>query len=124
MQESCSFPHVTADQYASRSAMLSSVVVAWSPLLCLSSKIGLVSQNGSPNKLSIIAVGGKSGNISFWRINVPQSYSIEQSKIPTGVMFVGFIKAHNSWVTAVNLAILGSNTNTRVLMASGSSDGR
>ncbi|XP_048230227.1 uncharacterized protein LOC8269545 isoform X3 [Ricinus communis] len=121
--ESCSLPQITADQYASRSAMLSSVVVAWSPLLCLSSKISLVSQNDSPRRFSLIAVGGKSGNISLWRIDAPQSYSIEHGWLPTSVMLVGLLQAHNSWVTAVNFAFLGSNTNPQVLLASGCSDG-
>ncbi|XP_050235832.1 uncharacterized protein LOC126685889 [Mercurialis annua] len=121
--EACSLPRITANQYASRSAMLSLIAVAWSPLLCFSSKTSSASENTPPHKFSIIAVGGKSGSISLWRIDAPQSYSVEHSQMPATMMLVGFIQAHDSWVTAINLAVLGSNSNPQVLLASGSSDG-
>ncbi|KAJ9130947.1 hypothetical protein P3X46_033911 [Hevea brasiliensis] len=116
-------PKITADQYASRSQMLSSIVVAWSPVLCLTSKICTAPQNDSPHRFSIFAVGGKAGKISIWRIHAPQCYSIEHNRVSPGVMLVGLLQAHNSWVTAVNLALLSSNSNHQVLLASASSDG-
>lgn len=120
----CSFLQIPADQYASRSDMLSSIVVAWSPVLCLSSKICTAAQNVSSPRFSIFAVGGKSGKISIWRIHAPQCYSIEHSRVSPGVVLVGILQAHISWVTAINLALLGSKANNQVLLASASSDGR
>ncbi|XP_065861489.1 uncharacterized protein [Euphorbia lathyris] len=121
--ESCSLPQIPAEQYASHSAMLSSIAVAWSPLLCLSTKIDLVPQNNSSHRFSILAVGGRSGQISLWKIDVPDCYSIEHSRVPSVVTLVGLLPAHNSWVTTVNWALLGSNSNRQFLLASGSSDG-
>ncbi|KAG8661827.1 hypothetical protein MANES_01G042700v8 [Manihot esculenta] len=114
---------IPADQYASRSDMLSSIVVAWSPVLCLSSKICTAAQDVSSPRFSIFAVGGKSGKISIWRIHAPQCYSIEHSRVSPGVVLVGILQAHISWVTAINLALLGSKANNQVLLASASSDG-
>ncbi|CAK7324275.1 unnamed protein product [Dovyalis caffra] len=119
----CTLPLITAEQYASRCAMLSSLVIAWSPVLWLSSKICSAHKNDSSNGFSILAVGGKSGKIYAWRIHVPQYYSIEHNRVPTTVTFVGLIQAHNSWVTTISLALLGSKSNPQVLLASGSTDG-
>ncbi|KAJ6376173.1 hypothetical protein OIU77_001023 [Salix suchowensis] len=119
----CKLPLITAEKYASRCAMLSSLVIAWSPVLWLPSKICSAPENDSSNGFSILAVGGKSGKISVLRINVPQYYSIEHSRGPTTVTFVGLLQAHNSWVTTISLALLGSESNPQVLLASGSSDG-
>ncbi|KAM1005473.1 hypothetical protein ACFX13_002444 [Malus domestica] len=63
-------PLITADQYASRTAMLSSLVVAWSPMPHSLSKICSVPQDGS--SMSLLAIGGKSGKVSVWRIPVPE----------------------------------------------------
>ncbi|XP_037494785.1 uncharacterized protein LOC105633952 isoform X2 [Jatropha curcas] len=121
--EKCSLPQITANQYASRRKLLSSLVVAWSPMLCLPSKICSVHQNGSSHRFSVLAAGGKSGKISIWRIYAPQQYSIERSSVSRGVMLVGLLQAHNSWVTAISLALHGSDSNPQLLLASGSSDG-
>ncbi|XP_039068829.1 uncharacterized protein LOC120215141 [Hibiscus syriacus] len=56
--EVCSLPLITADQYASRSAMLSSLVVAWSPLLKLSFEICWAPENNSSNCFSLLAFLG------------------------------------------------------------------
>lgn len=123
--EVCSLPLISADQYASRSAMLSSLVVAWSPLLKLSSEMCLVPENDSSNCFSLLAVGAKSGKISIWRIHAPQYYSIEQSGTPTAVQLIGMLKAHSSWVTSISWALLASDSsNPQVVLATGSSDGR
>ncbi|XP_021300458.1 uncharacterized protein LOC110428852 isoform X2 [Herrania umbratica] len=124
MHEICSLPLITADQYASHSAMLSSLVVAWSPMLKLSSDMCLVPENNSSNWFSLLAVGAKSGKISFWRIHAPEYYSIEQSGAPTAVELIGILQVHNSWVTAISWALLASDSsNPQVLLATGSSDG-
>ncbi|CAI0442592.1 unnamed protein product [Linum tenue] len=120
---SCTFPLLTSKEYAARSALLSSLVVTWSPLLCSPSNRNFPSSDDPLNKYSILAVGGKSGNISFWRISAPQCYSIEHSKAPTGVMFLGLLQAHTSWVTAVSLELLVSNSDPQVVMVTGSTDG-
>ncbi|XVE64485.1 hypothetical protein DITRI_Ditri07aG0104500 [Diplodiscus trichospermus] len=122
--EVCSLPFITAEQYASRSAMLSSRVVAWSPLLKLSSEMCLVPKNNSSNCFSLLAVGAKSGKISFWRIHAPEYFSIEQSSNPTAAELIGILEAHNSWVTAISWASLASDSSdTQVVLATGSSDG-
>ncbi|KAK8486287.1 hypothetical protein V6N13_108892 [Hibiscus sabdariffa] len=122
--EICSLPLITADQYASRSAMLSALVVAWSPLLKLSFEICGDPENNSSNCFSLLAVGSKTGKISLWRINAPQYYSIEQSVPPTTVELIGILKAHSSWVTTISWALLASESSSpQVLLATGSSDG-
>ncbi|XVF12758.1 hypothetical protein REPUB_Repub08aG0147000 [Reevesia pubescens] len=122
--EICSLPLITADQYASRSAMLSSLVVAWSPLLKLSSEMCVVPENNSSNSFSLLALGAKSGKISLWRIHATQYYSIEQSGAPTAVDFIGILQAHKSWVTTISWGLISSHSsNPQVLLATGSSDG-
>ncbi|XWS38052.1 hypothetical protein CRYUN_Cryun19dG0097800 [Craigia yunnanensis] len=122
--EVCSLPLITADRYASRSTMLSSLVAACSPLLKLSSEMCLVPENNSSNCFSLLAVGANSGKISFWRIHAPQYYSIEQNGALTAVELVGILQAHNSWVTTISWALLASDSsNPQVLLATGSSDG-
>ncbi|KAE8705493.1 SER/ARG-rich protein 34A [Hibiscus syriacus] len=122
--EVCSLPLITADQYASRSAMLSSLVVAWSPLLKLSFEICGAPENKSSNCFSLLAVGSKPGKISLWRITSPQYYSVERSMTPTMVELIGILMAHSSWVTAISWALLASESSShQVLLATGSSDG-
>ncbi|KAM7262790.1 hypothetical protein ACFE04_000473 [Oxalis oulophora] len=114
-------PQITAKQYAFRSSMLHSVVVAWSPVLRVSSK----SQNGPKNnRYSILAVGGKSGKISIWRVHVPQCYSIEQRGSPPTVDLVGLLDGHTSWVTAMSWYLLPCDGSPQqILLVTGSSDG-
>ncbi|PON71979.1 WD repeat containing protein [Parasponia andersonii] len=122
IQETCKLPLISADKYGARSAMLSSLVVAWSPVLQVSPKICSLPQNGS--SISLLAVGGKSGKVSLWRVSVPDRYSIEHSGVPTTAMIVGLLQAHASWVTAISWVMLDSRTsNPQVLLATGSSDG-
>uniref|UniRef100_A0A2P2MFC5 Transducin family protein n=4 Tax=Rhizophora mucronata TaxID=61149 RepID=A0A2P2MFC5_RHIMU len=123
VMDNCVLPLLTAEQYASRIAMLSSLVVSWSPVMRLSSNSCMVPQNVSSNMFSILAVGGKSGEISIWRIHAPRCYSIEYGCMPTCTILIGLLQAHKSWVTAISLALLGSNSSPQVLLASGSSDG-
>ncbi|KAK2995901.1 hypothetical protein RJ640_028309, partial [Escallonia rubra] len=120
----CSSPVITADEYASRSAMLSSTVVAWSPILEVTSASEPLPSNNSMNCSSILAVGGKTGKISFWRINGPKCYSIMHSGEPCAGLLLGFLQAHNSWITAISWTLLVSDpSNPQFLLATGSSDG-
>lgn len=120
----CTSPQITADQYASRSAMLSSTVSAWSPLLQFSSDSGQVSSNSSSECCSLLAFGGKSGKISIWRINGPEGYSVEQSKGKNVATLVGLLAAHAAWITTISWAVLASEvSNPQFLLAAGSSDG-
>ncbi|KAL5567668.1 hypothetical protein UlMin_024243 [Ulmus minor] len=120
--ENWTLPLISADKYAARSAMLSSLVVSWSPALQLLPNSCSVPQNGS--SISILAVGGKSGAVSLWKVSVPECYSIEVSSIPTTVTIVGILQAHTSWITTISWALLDSeSSNPRVLLATGSSDG-
>lgn len=111
-------PLISADQYASRSAMLCSTVVSWSPLLHLASEV-------YPVCVSLLGVGGKSGKISLWRFHPPDCYTIEDREVPTTVKFVGLLQAHNSWVTTISWLLSSSDSSyPQILLASGSSDGR
>lgn len=123
--EDCTLPLVTVNQYASRNAMLSSLVVAWSPVLCLPPETDSAPPDNSSNCFSLLAVGGKSGKISFWRVHEPLSYTVEHSRVPISVMLAGFHQAHNTWVTAISWALLTSDASSpQVLLATGSTDGR
>ncbi|XP_044461569.1 uncharacterized protein LOC123192915 isoform X3 [Mangifera indica] len=124
ISSNCTLPQITPDEYASRCAMLHSLVVAWSPMLRFSSKNFPIPQNGSSSQFSVLAIGGKSGKISFWRISAPKCYSIEHSNIDPTLVQVGLLQAHNSWITAISWALLSSNSsNPQVLLVTGSSDG-
>lgn len=121
--EKCALPQITANQYAFRSAMLWSLAVAWSPLLQLSSKLCSITQTGS--SFSLLALGSRSGNISLWKICVPECYSVEHSGVPTTATIVGLLQAHSSWITSISWALRASDSSSpQVLLVSGSSDGR
>ncbi|XP_042484013.1 uncharacterized protein LOC122064363 isoform X2 [Macadamia integrifolia] len=123
--QNSTLPVITAGQYASRSAMLSSLVVAWSPVLHASSKIVVHPPHGSSNDFAMLAVGGKSGKVSFWRIHEPQIYSVEHGRFALDVVLVGLLQAHTSWVTAISWAkYVKDASDSRVLLVTGSSDGR
>ncbi|XP_074380574.1 uncharacterized protein LOC141721532 isoform X2 [Apium graveolens] len=114
---------ISADKYASRSSMLASVVVAWSPLL-QTSEHRLASPDDSCDCCSILAIGGKSGMISFWKINKPQQYSILNNICTNDAQLIGVLHAHMSWVTAMSWEVSVSNaSNHQLLLATGSSDG-
>ncbi|KAK1571297.1 hypothetical protein Q3G72_014717 [Acer saccharum] len=124
ISNNCTLPMITADQYASRSAILHSLVLAWSPVLKLPSSNCPVPPNGSSNCFSVLAVGGRSGKISFWRISMPECYSVEHSKISTSTVLIGLLQAHNSWITTISWAMISSDSsNPQVLLVTGSSDG-
>ncbi|XP_027366497.1 uncharacterized protein LOC113872844 [Abrus precatorius] len=122
MPENHLLPLISADQYASRSAMLCSLVVSWSPLLHVESESYPI-----PNicaSVSLLAVGGKSGKISLWRFHPPECYTIQDGKVPTTVKFVGLLQAHNSWVTTISWLLFAfDSSNPQILLATGSSDG-
>ncbi|RHN56853.1 putative transcription factor WD40-like family [Medicago truncatula] len=115
-------PLISADEYASRSAMLYSLVVSWSPLLRVASEF-----YPDPNtcaSVSLLAVGAKSGKISFWRFHQPDCYTIEERRAPTAVKFVGFLRAHNSWITTMSWLLFAyESSNPLIILATGSSDG-
>ncbi|KAJ0958053.1 putative transcription factor WD40-like family [Helianthus annuus] len=107
-------PLITAEQYARRSAMLSSLVAVWSPML----------DSESARRFCVLAIGAKSGIISFWRVHEPQCYSITQGSNPAPVAsFIGFIQAHNSWITAISFSKFVSDGSPQLLLSTGSSDG-
>ncbi|KAI3918424.1 hypothetical protein MKX01_041744 [Papaver californicum] len=114
---------LSAEKYASRSSMLSSVIVAWSPTLHLSSEIYPNSQIRPSNDCAILAVGGKIGKISFWRIHEPRCYSVEQSTDSVDAVLVGLIQAHNTWITAICWELSAEALEHQVLLVTGSSDG-
>lgn len=116
-------PLITADQYAFRSAMLFALVVSWSPLLRETSESHPVPNTNA--SVSLLAVGAKSGKISLWRFHTPDCYTIQDSNIQTAVELVGFLQAHNSWVTSISWVLIPSDfSSPLILLATGSSDGR
>ncbi|KAL0317929.1 UNVERIFIED_CONTAM: hypothetical protein Sangu_2207200 [Sesamum angustifolium] len=103
----CNLPLITVQQYASRSAMLMSLTVAWSPILGTSGN-GVAIPHNSSNYCSILAIGGK-----------------VCAKSSSKVSLVGLLKAHDSWITAINWALYESDVSKpHLVLATGSSDGR
>ncbi|VFQ85102.1 unnamed protein product [Cuscuta campestris] len=103
---------LSAEEYASRNAMISSLTVAWSPNLKWTSCF------------SVLAVGGKSGRLSFWRFHKPQCYSTRRSTDSKSASLIGFLQAHGAWITAITWALFDSNSsNPQVMLCTGSSDG-
>lgn len=120
----CSLPLISAEQYASRNEMLMSLVVAWSPILETSTD-GVALPHNSSNYCSILAVGGKCGRISLWRVCAPECYSNDNTEHSREVSLVGLLKAHDSWITAISWAAYGSGVSkTQFALATGSCDGR
>ncbi|KAG1347809.1 hypothetical protein COCNU_06G016380 [Cocos nucifera] len=112
-------PLITAEQYASRSALLSSLVVAWSPTLQSSGISPCFS-----NKCAILAVGGKSGNISFWKFNEPKCYTVEHGRVSADAMLIGLLQAHKSWITSISWGFCAAcSSKSQLVLATGSSDG-
>ncbi|XP_073108017.1 uncharacterized protein [Elaeis guineensis] len=112
-------PLITAEQYASRSVLLSSLVVAWSPTLQSSGISPCFS-----NKCAILAVGGKSGNISFWKFNEPKCYTVEHGRVSVDAMLIGLLQAHKSWITSISWGICAAcSSKSQLVLATGSSDG-
>ncbi|KAG9451951.1 hypothetical protein H6P81_004855 [Aristolochia fimbriata] len=108
---------VTAKEYAFRLAMLQSVIVAWSPILG-------PSPDSPSNCCAVLAVGGKSGKISFWRVLEPQYYTIECGKGSVDVMLTGLLQAHNSWITALSWGLYDHDAaNRKFVLATGGCDG-
>ncbi|XP_012575561.1 uncharacterized protein [Cicer arietinum] len=113
---------ISADEYASRSAMLYSLVVSWSPLLHEASEF--CPDPNTSASVSLLAVGGKSGKIYLWRFHQPDCYTIEERKAPPVVKFVGFLQAHNSWITTMSWLLFAfDSSKPQIILATGSSDG-
>jgi hypothetical protein len=124
---------ISADQYAARSGLLASLVVAWSPTVKSSLEGDGSSLGSSSSSSAILAVGAKSGKVSLWRVLEPQFYTIEHCLQPSEVRFIGLLQAHKSWVTAASWAICTVNisgkmdvdsSSNKLLLATGSSDGK
>ncbi|KAK9672366.1 hypothetical protein RND81_12G096000 [Saponaria officinalis] len=110
---------IEAHQYASRSSMLASLVLAWSPVLRLSAD----DADNSCECFCLLAVGTKSGTISIWKFNRPLYYSVEQHDDPMQMVFVGVLHAQSAWVTALSWTLLASDSSPQALLVSGGSDG-
>lgn len=118
-------PQITANQYAFRRTILSSLVVAWSPVVQLASETEPVSAKYSSNRCSILAVGGKSGKVSFWRFLEPSCFSVMSNRDSTSASLVGVLQVHSAWITAICWASYSSGaSDPQLLLATGSSDGR
>ncbi|XP_057428156.1 uncharacterized protein LOC130721379 isoform X2 [Lotus japonicus] len=120
--ESQMLPLISAGQYASRSAMLCSLVISWSPLLRTASEVFPVDNTCA--SVSLLAVGLKFGAISLWRFHQRSCHTIEDGKAPTTVKFVGLLQAHGSWVTSISWSLFGfDSSNPQIILVSGSTDG-
>lgn len=116
---------ITAEEYASRNAMLSSLIVVWSPCLPQTSGCGISSANGLTSSCSVLAVGGKSGVLSLWRIHKPESYSIMNSPDSNKTVLVGLLDAHDTWITTISWSLFISDaSDPLLLLATGCSNGR
>lgn len=124
MREDCNLPVITVEQYASRNAMMMSLTVSWSPIFGSSGDDHAIPRNSS-NCCSILAVGGKCGRISLWRIYTPEYYSIDNTRYSNKVSLVGLLKAHDTWITAIDWALYDSKiSKAQFVLATGSSDSR
>ncbi|CAL4947921.1 unnamed protein product [Urochloa decumbens] len=118
-RENKSLPLITAKQYACRDAHLSSLVVAWSPLVLSSDKDSCLSRHWC-----ILAVGSKSGNVSFWKLDKPDYYTIDAGVVTSDPMLIGVLQAHKSWVSAITLEVSSADSSkSSLLLATGCSDG-
>ncbi|XP_073016669.1 uncharacterized protein [Primulina eburnea] len=120
----CNVQLITAQQYASRNAMLTPLIVAWSPILRTSEDWVSIPHNSS-GCCSILATGLKCGLISFWRIDAPEIYSIITPELPCKASNGGFLKAHDTCITSICWALYGSEiSKPQLLLATRSSNGR
>uniref|UniRef100_A0A0E0FRT5 Uncharacterized protein n=1 Tax=Oryza nivara TaxID=4536 RepID=A0A0E0FRT5_ORYNI len=117
--EDKSLPLITAKQYSCREALLSSLVVAWSPVLPSPDRSSYFTGNWC-----ILAVGCKSGSVSFWKIHKPEYYTIDIGMVTRDPMLIGVVQAHLSWVTAISWELFSSGSSKPLLLlATGCSDG-
>uniref|UniRef100_A0ACD6A937 Uncharacterized protein n=1 Tax=Avena sativa TaxID=4498 RepID=A0ACD6A937_AVESA len=108
-------PCITAKQYACRNARLFSLVVAWSPVL---------PSHNTTSDWCILAVGSKSGDVSFWKIHKPEYYTINVGTVNRDPVSVGVLQAHNSWVCAMSWEVpCASSSKSLLLLATGCLDG-
>ncbi|CAM0883223.1 unnamed protein product [Alopecurus aequalis] len=107
-------PLITAKQYTCRSAHLFSLVVAWSPVF---------PSRNTASHWCILAVGSKSGDVSFWKIHKPEYYAIDVGTVTRDPIFVGVLKAHNSSVCAMSLEVSCVSSSKSLLLATGCLDG-
>ncbi|XP_062218781.1 uncharacterized protein LOC133918741 isoform X2 [Phragmites australis] len=116
--ENKSLPLITGKQYACRDSLLSSLVVAWSPVVS-SSDFTCLSRNWC-----ILAVGSKSGNVSFWKMCKPEYYTIDVGMVTRDPMLIGVLQAHKSWVSAISWDVSSEGSSkSSLLLATGCSDG-
>jgi len=72
----------------------------------------------------ILAVGSKSGNISFWKLYKPEYYTIDAGVVTSDPMLIGVLHAHESWVNAITWQVLSAGSSkSSLLLATGCSDG-
>ncbi|KAM0911223.1 hypothetical protein ACQ4PT_013606 [Festuca glaucescens] len=117
--ENTCLPIITAKQYAHRNAILSSLVVAWSPVVPSGDATSCLLSNWC-----ILAVGSKSGDVSFWKICKPEYYTIDVCMVTRDPILIGVLKAHNSWVSAISWEVsYADSSKSSLLLATGCSDG-
>ncbi|GAB2238892.1 hypothetical protein Droror1_Dr00024805 [Drosera rotundifolia] len=111
---------ITADQYSYRSALLASLVVAWSPLLQLSP----AASDNSYGCWCLFAVGAKSGRVSIWKFQRPLMYSVDHCNGSPKMTLSGLVLAQNTWITTLSWGMLEPNSlNPQLLLATGGASG-
>jgi hypothetical protein len=85
---------VPAAVFAARSDLLAALTVAWSPRC---------PGRTPPGDATILAVGAMSGHVTLWKVSRPLGYSASQAGA-TAVTFLGTLRAHDSWVSALGWA--------------------
>jgi hypothetical protein len=122
---------VPAAVFAARSDLLAALTVAWSPRCPGRTPAG---------DATLLAVGAMSGHVTLWKVSRPPGYSATQAGA-TAVTFLGTLRAHDSWVSALGWAYRegpagavndagvtldggrGSSRQGLLFLATGSSDG-
>uniref|UniRef100_A0A0E0N1B6 Transcription factor IIIC 90kDa subunit N-terminal domain-containing protein n=1 Tax=Oryza rufipogon TaxID=4529 RepID=A0A0E0N1B6_ORYRU len=93
--------------------------IAWSPVLPSPDRSSYFTGNWC-----ILAVGCKSGSVSFWKIHKPEYYTIDIGMVTRDPMLIGVVQAHLSWVTAISWELFSSGSSKPLLLlATGCSDG-
>ncbi|KAJ9557556.1 hypothetical protein OSB04_012170 [Centaurea solstitialis] len=59
----------------------------------------------------------------FWRVDEPECYAVTRPSKPHVASPIGFIQAHDSWITAISWSKFVSDGSTQLLLSTGCSDG-
>lgn len=116
-------PLISSREYAYRKTLMSSLIVAWSPTLELRSGSSPGAVDGSCTRYTILALGGKSGHISFWKISEPV-FDIQKAQVHVQPILLEVLSAHKAWITSITWEICRKDAlKPQLVLVTGSSDG-